>query len=385
MGLKGTIKDFGVADIFQLIGQQAKTGVLMFSNDVDEVRVSFIQGAVVRAQEALRSAELIVGTLMVQAQVLTQARLDAALKEQERTLKRLADILVEGGYATNDEVLDFSQLQLTETIYRLFSWKSGTYEFESQEVEPPPDGLAAIRAENIVINGVRMMDEWPRIRERIPSYAWLVERMRDLPPEDPPPPAEELDFVSLAEELAGAPRSRLGEYERRVYALIAPARSVQGLIDVSRLGEFETLSALSTLMSEGYVRVIKPEEHRTEIARPRRTVGQRLRVASGTLARIASGALLAGGAVLLFARVSSLRDEVAWASSALLGHRAVAQEKVLYRALEVFHYRTGRYPTQLDELVKAGLVTERDLSYPFEDRYDYVVQNGRAALYRPIR
>ena len=385
MALKGTIKDFGVADIFQLIGQQAKTGVLVFSNDVDEVRVSFVQGAVVRAQETLRSAEQVVGTLMVQAHVISQARLDAALKEQERTLKRLVDILVEEGYATHEEVLDFSQLQLTETVYRLFGWKFGTYEFESQEVEPPAEGMVAIRAENIVMNGVRMLDEWPRIREQIPSYAWLVERMRDLPPEESQPPAEEFDFLSLSDEPGGEPASRVGAYERRVYSLIGTGKSVQNLIDFSRLGEFETLSALSTLMTEGYVRVIKPEEHRTEIAQPRPTFGQRLREVAVTLARVASGAVLVGGALLLFARVSSLRNEVEWASSTLLGHRAAAQEKVLYRALDVFRYRTGRYPQRLDELVEAGLVAERDLSYPFEGRYDYVVEDGRAALYRPIR
>jgi hypothetical protein len=32
MALKGTIQDFGVADILQLIGQQGKTGVLVFRN-----------------------------------------------------------------------------------------------------------------------------------------------------------------------------------------------------------------------------------------------------------------------------------------------------------------------------------------------------------------
>ena len=385
MALKGTIKDFGVADIFQLIGQQAKTGVLVFSNDVGEVRVSFVQGAVVRAQEALRSAEWVVGTLMVRAKVVSQARLDAALKEQHRTLKRLGDILVEQGAVTEDDVLDFSQLQLTEAVYRLFGWKFGTYEFESQEVEPPPEGLAPIRAENIVMNGVRMMDEWPAIRERIPSYAWLVERMRALPLIEKRRPASEFEFSSLASELGGDSDGPLGSYERRVYGLITPGLSVQSLIDSSRLGEFETLSALSTLMMEGYVRVIKPQEHRTEIARPRLTMAQHLRNTAVTLARVAVSAVLVSGAILLFGRVSSLGHEVEWASSPLAAHHAAAQEKVLYRALDVYRLRMGRYPNRLDELLDAGLVAERDLSYPYEGRYDYVVEGGRAALYRPVR
>src|SRR5438309_648018 len=58
MALKGTIKDFGIADIFQLIGQQTKTGQLILRDDVDEIRVYFREGAVVRAESALIRAKL---------------------------------------------------------------------------------------------------------------------------------------------------------------------------------------------------------------------------------------------------------------------------------------------------------------------------------------
>ena len=81
MALKGTIKDFGVADIFQLISQQAKTGVLVLSNDVDAVRVYFKDGSVVRAENTTRPAQMLLGNFMVRAAVLTQEKLDQALKD----------------------------------------------------------------------------------------------------------------------------------------------------------------------------------------------------------------------------------------------------------------------------------------------------------------
>ena len=37
MALEGTIKDFGLPDIFQLIGLQRKTGHLTLSNDKESV------------------------------------------------------------------------------------------------------------------------------------------------------------------------------------------------------------------------------------------------------------------------------------------------------------------------------------------------------------
>ena len=39
MALKGTLKDFGIADILQLIGQQQKTGTLHLQGRDQEVHV----------------------------------------------------------------------------------------------------------------------------------------------------------------------------------------------------------------------------------------------------------------------------------------------------------------------------------------------------------
>ena len=66
MALKGTIKDFGVADILQLISQQGKTGVLVLRNEADEVTVTFLNGSVVGAGRSIRSAEQLLGALLVQ-------------------------------------------------------------------------------------------------------------------------------------------------------------------------------------------------------------------------------------------------------------------------------------------------------------------------------
>ena len=41
MALEGSLKDFGLPDIFQLIGLQKKTGVLYLNNDDDAVTIAF--------------------------------------------------------------------------------------------------------------------------------------------------------------------------------------------------------------------------------------------------------------------------------------------------------------------------------------------------------
>ena len=56
MALEGTIKDFGLPDIFQLIGLQRKTGLLTLKNEKEHVTVAFENGMVVMADSARQAA-----------------------------------------------------------------------------------------------------------------------------------------------------------------------------------------------------------------------------------------------------------------------------------------------------------------------------------------
>lgn len=394
MALKGTIKDFGVADIFQLISQQAKTGVLVLSNDVDTVRVYFKDGSVIRAENTTRPAQMLLGNFMVRAQVLTQDKLDQALKEQAKTLKRIGAVLVDLGLVPPEVVTEFATMQLTETVYQLFEWKVGTYEFESVEVEPSPEGVKPIRAETIVMNGIRMTDEWPGIRERIPAYSWKVERMRALPPapeKKAKASQDEFDFSSF--EGGDGPSGDIdgiGSYERKVYGLIGQGRTVQNIIDLSRLGEFEACRALSTLVGEGYIRIVKPGDPET-VDVDRDTVGARIRRLAELGIRVGLSAALVVLAAWLLTRAPT---QLGWRApdaqarfqpQVVAAHVADAQLRVLRRALDVYRITHGSYPEKLEALVEAGLVREQDLTFPYRDRYYYAVDAGAVSLLPPLR
>jgi hypothetical protein len=364
----------------------------VLSNDVDSVRVYFKDGSVVRAENTTRPAQMLLGAFMVRASVLQQEQLDQALKEQAKTLKRIGAVMVDLGLVTAAIITEFATLQMTETIYQLFEWKVGTYEFESVEVEPSPEGVKPIRAETIVMNGIRMTDEWPGIRERITSYGWKVERMRELPPPSNKPPKEvdEFDFSSFdggggsSGDIDG-----IGSYERNVYALIAPSRTVQQIIDLSRLGEFEACRALSTLVGEGYIRIVRPGDPETTDLGESGGSGRTKRIIE-TVIRVAISATLVVGACWLLTRAPTqlgLRQSassVPVRSQTVAAHVAEAQLRVLRRALDLYRFNHGSYPEKLDLLVGAGLLRERDLRFPFREPYYYAVVNGVPELLPPL-
>ncbi len=378
MALSGTLKDFGIADIFQLIGQQQKTGVLHLTERDEEVHVAFKDGNIVRAECATRKKKELLGDMLVRAGLVSEGNLAAALEEQKRTLKRLGDILVQRGAVERSSLREMAQLQTCETIYRLFGWKNGTYAFETAEVEFDPETVTPIRSESVLMEGFRRVDEWPLIRKRINSPTMTFERAKDLPP--PPVGGEDLDR-SIDEAFDG-PKSHkdddpVGPNERRLWGLVEPGRDLSWLIDRSRLGEFEASKALLNLVNGGYLRPFagKPKPEVAQGSSRRRKFAEFVVASTGKLA--AAVVLLAAlGGVALVAPVSPLAPPAP-------SHQAQASDPGLRRALgrahlsrvqmalSVFTLERGRSPSTLAEVVAAGLLTEAELRRPWDGAYYY--------------
>ena len=87
MALEGTLHDFSLADIFQLIGLQRKTGVLTLHSKDDTVTVTFLDGKVVGADSLNHRLENRLGNVLIKSGVLTADQLGRALEIQKETLK----------------------------------------------------------------------------------------------------------------------------------------------------------------------------------------------------------------------------------------------------------------------------------------------------------
>jgi hypothetical protein len=399
MALKGTLKDFGIADIFQLISHQSKTGVLHLSSKDREVRIYFASGDVVRAESSTRKKKELLGAMLVRAELILDAQLEQALELQKRTLKRLGDVLVEQRYITRPELKQFTQLQTTETIYQLFTWETGTYAFESEEVEVDRDSVDPIRSENVLMEGFRMVDEWPMIRKRITSYDLVFKRIKELPAGLSPtqPQAEGGDLDDALDGAFGGGESKksmpkgFGQNELKVFGLLADGRDVQKLIDLSRLGEFETCKALMNLLDQGYIkgagRAAGGEQVRA--GRP----GGRLRAFPfGKLLIQVGMYVVVVGVLLVLYRVLgldplSLLDEGyerRFQDPAARELMDDNQRVRLENALEVFRLEQGKYPERLAELVSAGLLSERELRFPWRMEHSYRRTGEGYQILRPF-
>ncbi len=386
MALKGTLKDFGIGDIFQLIAQQKKTGVLHLKSKDEEVEVFFVEGDIVRGASPRANPNELLGNTLIRAGLMAPEAVETALARQRITMQRLGDLLVEAGQLSQEHLREMTLLQTTEILYRLFTWGAGTYAFEPREIAPDQCAVEPLRAEAILMEGFRMVDEWPMVKKRITGPTLTFERVMALPPETPvveKPPADDFDF-NLGE--SPAPKEKvttIGHHERTVYQLAERGVPVSRLVELSRLGEFETCKALFNLLEMGILK-------RAELSRRQAVLGPRDTVSVGFFADartwaggILSSALLAAIAVLAgvgagrWAVNLTGRDNPFELEGEPVNEHAAerllmpAQLDRLKSALEIYALERGEYPESLSRLLEANLAAPADLRYPWHDPYVY--------------
>jgi uncharacterized protein DUF4388 len=267
MALEGTLRDFSLADIFQLIGLQRKTGVLTLRGKDDTVTVTFLDGKVVGADSLNRRLETRLGTVLMKNGTLTQDQLNRALEIQRETLQRLGFILTHYGIISAEALKNAIQLQITQIVYRLFRWKDGDYHFSQETtIEYDRDNVVPISAESILMEGARMMDEWPIIEKRIRSYE-MVFRKKLTDQEIVvvgADEADEIDFVEPevpAKRRRGAPgasdKIRISQEEKAVYDLVDGTMTVADIVEASRLSEFDTNKSLYELLTRDLIEEVR--------------------------------------------------------------------------------------------------------------------------------
>jgi hypothetical protein len=263
MALEGTLRDFSLADIFQLIGLQRKTGVLTLRHKDDTVTVTFLDGKVVGADSLNRRLENRLGTVLMRTGFITQDQLNRALEIQKETLQRLGFILTHYGIISQDSLREAIQLQILQVVYRLFRWKDGDYHFSQETtIEYDRDNVMPITAESILMEGARMIDEWPIIEKRIRSYD-MIFRKKATTQEIVVVGAEEADEIDFDGDTQRKRRSpagekiRISQEEKSIYDLVDGITKVGDIVEFARLSEFDTNKALYELLTRDLIEEVR--------------------------------------------------------------------------------------------------------------------------------
>jgi hypothetical protein len=414
MALKGTLGDFSLSDILQLIGLQRKTGLLVLSRDDVRVSIGFDQGRVVHAESSDRTIDQRVGQLLVRIGKLTEARLEQALEIQRETLQRVGKVLVDRGWTDRESLQRQLRLQVSETIFELFRWEDGEYDFRPDaEVDWDSELMIPIPCEQLIMEGAQMADEWPQIERVIPSRSVVLR----LTPE-----AERKLATSSSEstEVQGSvyeddidfgfiPSDPLAESERagpkpegvqiQVLRWIDGRRSALEVAELSELGIFDAFKLMADLVDQRLIEVAPRDEE--EPARRRRGLLETAvpgPLLGAVLAVAATAGIVVGGADLVKilspgVPVGSPPETLSAprAMTAMLGldrTRAAASRARLARidrALRAYYLAERGWPGSLEELARRGLIARDLLKDPWQRPYAYTIRTWGYRLEAPER
>ncbi|MBI4537584.1 MAG: DUF4388 domain-containing protein [candidate division NC10 bacterium] len=364
MALEGSFKDFHIADVLQLIGLQQKTGVLSLETAEESLQLLLRDGEVVGVQSARPPLETRVAALLIARGSLTPAALEEALAVQREQAQPLGAILTAGA-VPGKEWASALAAELEGRLYRPFRWKDGKYRFTTQgKVEPGENSLPPLRVDTLLMEGMRRADEWPLILQEVHSPK-AVFRVGGQQAKVDPRDIRPTDVTMLK--------------------LVDGKRTVEELVALSGLGEFEAWSGLANLVRANAISPVSlgPAAPTEDAAPPRAAAVRPIRRApvqaqaappawAARAAWAAAAACLAavlavfGGEPLGLFPASSDQQRSLDRVRVL---RALEELQALARRVEAVSVWTGRNPGSLEALATLGPIGRGLLTDPWGQPY----------------
>jgi len=231
MAIKGSLKEASLPDVLQLLALGQKTGCLSIADRSNFGYIYFDRGRICYASIVNRRDRL--GDILVKHEKITQDQLDAAIHRQAKERdKKLGEILVMQNVLTQQELERYMRMQIEESVYYLFTWTQGTFNFEADVRPEQQDFLVSINPESLLLEGARRVDEWGLIEKKIPSFDLIF--------------AVDRDRLAISD-------AKLTEIQDRLLPLLDGSRDVNQVIEDSGLGEFEVGKALYGLVTAGFL------------------------------------------------------------------------------------------------------------------------------------
>jgi hypothetical protein len=376
MALVGTIKDFGLADILQLIGLQRKTGILTLENESDTVNVKFLEGSVVGADTSLRNLEDLLGSVLVRTGRISQAQLREALQLQKSTLQRLGYVLVKQNFISSTDLEEALRVQVTQIVYRLFRWREGKYQFAPMDhMEYDNEHFRPLSAETILMEGARMIDEWPMLERRIKSPALVFRKT-------PAGAALDVPIATLLDpDLDSAPHGASDRHraddegaispeERDILRMVDGVATVQSIVDSSAMAEFDVYRLLVDMLGRHLIEEVVI--HADPEAATRSDTWTRLGstvLQAVVIAAAALGLLSLSRNPFTPWRLATHGPETALLKTYIDRNRLERLE----RGVQSFYLDHGSMPESLQALAGGGYLQEDDIVDPWGRSYSYRV------------
>jgi len=227
MSLTGNLRTMDLPEILQWVSMGRKTGTLHIERRSVHKRIVFKDG-VIHSSTSNDPRESM-GQFLIRDRHVTEEQLFRALLRQETEGRLLGAILAGDGILSEEAMRKSLESKAEETIYDLFLWPEGRFEFKDGEM--PANILVHVDmgVTSVIMEGIRRVDEWRRIKDVFPSMGTSFRVVDNRSADDPS--------------------------EQQALALCAAGKTLSEMSLEMRRSEFETASLVLDLHTRGLVAV----------------------------------------------------------------------------------------------------------------------------------
>ncbi len=234
MPLTGNLETFNLNSIFQLLGDDQKTGVLKVRNQDKEIRIYIKDGEIIYATGSQKKDRL--GQFLKNNDLISQEQLLASLKKAKTEKKALGKILIEQGILSSQKLQEIIQQQIEFLIFNLFLWDQGEFEYNDAALNLKGMIVAKINVVRLLLEASRRIDEISIIKKHIPNDM-LVYRITGK--------------ISDKDEVT------LKSAELKILGLVDGHRSLRQVIREGGFDEYSAYKSVYSLFSCGLVESVK--------------------------------------------------------------------------------------------------------------------------------
>ena len=160
-----------LSELLQWLALGQKSGTLLIEGHGIEKRIYFKAGKISFTSSSDQREYL--GHFLVSHGYINEEELKKAMEVQEESKILLGKILLMINAISETDLLRLLRKKAEESIYDIFLWEDGTFEFMDGEIPDTKMLPISLDVTGIILEGLHRYDDWKRIRMRI-GNCWEV-------------------------------------------------------------------------------------------------------------------------------------------------------------------------------------------------------------------
>ncbi len=259
--LKGSLKDFGLVEILQMMELGSMTGAIHLKQQASErIGIVYLKDGKLASCSELDPGALTLGDILQQLGMANKRQIDAAfsMQIQDPFSKRIGERLIEMGVIREEQLREALRTKALWTARELSLWKEGSYEFvaspigNSKSTLPYGEESLNLAVMGVTMEMIRYSDEWDGLHRYLPQGMHTELQMAPAIPY-----TTQFDMRTV-ELLGGITDTHTS----------ARPRTVRRVASSIRRPELEVAREMAELVRLGYVLIIPSAYHLPHLTEP---------------------------------------------------------------------------------------------------------------------